>query len=149
MPHLSLLSPTGPLTVFEDAGALVAVEWGRADKGAETPLLVEARRQLNQYFDRERQVFDLPLAPQGTEFQRAVWAEMSKIPYGAMATYGELAKTLHSAARAVGGACGKNPIPIIIPCHRVLGQGGRMTGFSGGDGISTKSALLQLEGTII
>ncbi len=145
MDHLSLQSPTGPLTVFEEAGKIIVVEWGRAKGGSETPLLLEAKNQLTDYFAGDRQSFDLPLKPEGTEFQQAVWQQMLAIPYGETKTYGDLAQSLKSAARAVGGACGKNPIPIIIPCHRVMGANGKLTGFSGGEGISTKQALLRLE----
>ena len=98
------------------------------------------------YFDGKLTTFDLPLALQGTTFQKNVWREMQKIPYGQVQTYGDISGTLNSAARAVGGACGKNPIPIIIPCHRVIGGGGKMTGFSGGEGVETKIQLLTLEG---
>jgi len=145
MPHLSMTSPLGALTIFEDEGAIVALEWGRADNASSTPLLEKAKAQLNDYFDGKRTTFDLPLSPRGTPFQRSVWKQLSKIPFGAARTYGEVAKSVHSAPRAVGGACGKNPIPIIIPCHRVLGQGGKLTGYSGGDGVKSKQALLRLE----
>ncbi|MBT3550483.1 MAG: methylated-DNA--[protein]-cysteine S-methyltransferase [Rhodospirillaceae bacterium] len=146
MAHLSMHSPLGQLTIFEDQGSIVALDFGRAVGPSETPLLLQARDQLDAYFGRERQDFDLPLAPQGSEFQRAVWDQMCTIPYGAAATYGDIAGALNSAARAVGGACGANPIPVIIPCHRVIGASGRMTGYSGGEGIETKLALLRLEG---
>ena len=153
MPHLAMHGPLGPLTIFEDSGAIVALEFGRgaggSGGGAETPLLDQARRQLDEYFDRGRRQFDLPLAPQGSKFQRAVWDQMRSIAYGETLTYGAIARRLGSAARAVGGACGANPIPIIIPCHRVLGAGGKMTGYSGGEGIETKLALLRLEGYTI
>jgi len=146
MAYLSMHSPIGPLTLFEDAGAIVSIDWGRAPEPSETPLLAAARDQLNAYFDGRLRTFDLPLRPAGTPFQRAVWALMQRIPYGATRTYGDLAHALDTAPRAVGGACGRNPIPIIIPCHRVLGAGGSMTGYSGGAGIATKQALLSLEG---
>jgi methylated-DNA-[protein]-cysteine S-methyltransferase len=146
MAHVSMPSPVGPLTLFEDTGALISVDWGRVPAPSETPLLIEARDQLNAYFDARLRDFDLPLRPAGTPFQRAVWALMQDIPYGATRTYGDFARALRTAPRPVGGACGRNPIPIIIPCHRVLGAGGRMTGYSGGAGIATKQALLRLEG---
>jgi methylated-DNA-[protein]-cysteine S-methyltransferase len=146
MAHLSMHSPLGPLSIFEDHGAIVALDFGRTVGTSETPLLLQARDQLDAYFDRERQAFELPLAPRGSDFQRAVWDQMCLIPYGAATTYGDIASALNSAARAVGGACGANPIPIIIPCHRVIGASGRMTGYSGGEGIETKLALLRLEG---
>jgi len=145
MNFISMLSPTGPLTLFEDTGKIIAVEWGQAKGGIATPLLTETKKQLREYFARERKTFELPLNPIGTKFQKAVWQQMLKIPYGETKTYGDLATTLKSAARAVGGACGKNPIPIIIPCHRVMGANGKLTGFSGGAGVETKEALLRLE----
>jgi methylated-DNA-[protein]-cysteine S-methyltransferase len=146
MAHISMHSPLGPLTIFEEEDTIVALDFGRAPGTSETQLLLQARDQLDAYFDRTRKAFQLPLAPTGTEFQRAVWDQMCVIPYGAAATYGDIARNLGSAARAVGGACGANPIPIIIPCHRVVGAAGRMTGYSGGEGIETKLALLRLEG---
>jgi len=147
--YVSLASPLGSLTVFEDAEAIVAIEWGRAGNERPSPLLKEAKRQLDAYFDRRLTRFELPLAPAGSRFQRAVWDRMRAIPYGEARTYGELAEALGGVARAVGGACGKNPIPIIIPCHRVVGQGGRLGGYSGGDGPATKRALLKLEGYLL
>ena len=146
MPHLSINSPLGPLTVFEEAGALVALDFGRAPDGGASPLLDEAAVQLEAFFDGKRRAFRLPLAPAGSAFQRAVWAAIEGIPYGETRTYGEIARQLASAARAVGAACAANPIPIVIPCHRVLGAAGRLTGYSGGEGPETKRALLVLEG---
>ena len=106
---------------------------------------VEACRQLAAYFAGERQTFDLPLKPNGTEFQLQVLEELQKIPYGTTASYGEIAQRIGrpKAVRAVGAANGRNPLPIIIPCHRVIGSSGDMTGFGGG--IPTKEALLRLE----
>lgn len=147
--YVSLATPLGFLTVFEAADAVVAVEWGRTGKARPSPLLMEAKRQLDAYFDRRLKRFELPLAPAGSRFQRAVWDCMRAIPYGEARTYGELAKSLASVARAVGGACGRNPVPIIIPCHRVVGQGGRLGGYSGGDGLATKRALLAFEGYLL
>ena len=92
---------------------------------------------------------DLPLAAHGTDFQKRVWAAMSEIPYGETATYGGLATMLDSGPRAVGMACGRNPIPIVVPCHRVLASGGREGGFSGGSGLPTKRQLLAIEGTVL
>lgn len=147
--YLSLASPLGFLTVFEDADAVVALEWGRVDEARPSKLLGDAKRQLDAYFDGRLKRFELPLAPAGSRFQLAVWDRMRAIPYGEARTYGELAKSLGNVARAVGGACGRNPIPIIIPCHRVVGQGGRLGGYSGGDGAATKRALLALEGYLL
>lgn len=148
MAHIRLNSPLGPLTVFEAAGAVVALEWGRAAEGAETLLLTEARQQLDAYFDGRLTRFDLPLRPAGTAFQKSVWALMVEIPFGAVRAYGDLAGDLGSAPRAVGGACGRNPIPIVIPCHRVVGAGGGLGGYSGPGGVDTKAALLRLEGAV-
>lgn len=103
---------------------------------------------MSAYFDGKLEKFNLPLAPAGTEFQRGVWQAMTQIPYGQTQTYGDLAADSGSLARAVGGACGKNPIPIIIPCHRVMGGGGKLTGFSGGAGPESKVFLLKLEGAM-
>ena len=150
MPHLSFNSPFGPLTVFEDRDAVVAVEWGRAGRSdPSSSLLEEAHRQLDTYFDGRLKVFNLSLHPAGSAFQRAVWDQMLRIPYGRTRTYGDIADALMSAPRAVGSACATNPIPIIVPCHRVVGAGGRMTGYSGGQEIETKIQLLRLEGCLI
>lgn len=145
--HLSFNAPIGPLTVFAEQGALIVIEAGRVPgPGSDDPLLIEARRQLDAYFDGKLTDFDLPLNPGGTTRQREVWAAMAKIPYGETRTYGALAKDVGSVARAVGGACGANPLPIAIPCHRVLGAGGAIGGYSFADGPDTKRRLLALEG---
>lgn len=144
--HVSMNSPVGPLTLFEEAGALIVLEWGRVPAANPSPLLAEATRQLTAYFDGHLRDFDLPLNPAGTEFQQRVWTAMRNIPYGATETYGDLAKRVDGVARAVGGACGANPLPILIPCHRVTGAGGRLTGYSAGEGVETKRNLLRLEG---
>jgi len=146
MAHLSINSPVGPLTLFEEDHAIVALEWGRAGNPEPTALLEKAQAQLNEYFDTKRDVFDLPLAPIGSDFQNAVWGRLSRIPYGRTQTYGEVASAIGSAPRAVGGACGHNPIPIIIPCHRVVYTGGQLGGFSAFAGLETKRTLLRLEG---
>ncbi|MZR29790.1 methylated-DNA--[protein]-cysteine S-methyltransferase [Sneathiella litorea] len=147
MAQLSLHSPVGDLTVTEEEGKIISLDWGWVPEKwqASTPLLERAIDQLNRYFDGEIGDFDLPVAPPGTEFQKKVWAEMLKIPSGQIKTYGEIAKTLNSAAQPVGTACGANPIPIIIPCHRILAAGGKMGGYSGDGGLETKKALLRLE----
>lgn len=146
MPYLSIATPLGPVTVFEEDGAIVVVEFGRAPGGEETPLLSHARAQLDAYFDGQFRRFSLPLRPKGSEFHQRAWGALCAIPYGETRTYGDIARMIGSTARAVGGACAANPIPIFIPCHRVIGTGGRMTGYSGGEGIETKLALLRLEG---
>ena len=141
-------SPLGSLTVSERGGAIVALDWYRERPTAPTPLLRRAALQLAEYFAGQRRAFDLPLAPQGSEFQQMVWHRMAKIPYGHVMTYGELAQAVGSAPRAVGGACGRNPIAIIIPCHRVVGGSGALTGYSGAGGVHTKQILLELEGAL-
>jgi len=146
MPRLTVDSPLGPLLVTEEDGAITQIAWlGDGEGGTdETEVLVEARRQLDEYFAGDRSVFDLPLAPNGTEFEKKVWDQLLAIPYGEVKQYGDVARAIGGIARAVGGACGSNPIPIVIPCHRVVGQGG-LTGFSGGLGVDTEKALLDLE----
>lgn len=148
MPALAFTSPVGPLAIFEFDGAIVALDWGWPPESEETTLLVRARDQLEAYFARELKVFDLPLAPSGTPFQRKVWEALSRIPFGSVRTYGELAAELNTAPRALGGACGRNPIPVIVPCHRVLAANRAMGGYSGMDGIETKRVLLELEGAL-
>jgi methylated-DNA-[protein]-cysteine S-methyltransferase len=146
VPHLTLHSPLGELTVFEEDGSIIALEWGRgAGAGTATPLLAAAKRQLDAYFDDPAAPFDLPLAPAGTPFRRRVWQAMREIPAGQVLSYGAIAERLGSSARAVGGACGANPIPIIIPCHRVVGAARALGGYSGGEGPDTKRYLLAHE----
>ena len=146
MPQLSMHSPVGDLTLTEEDGALVAIDWGWSPIQAETPLLHRAKAQLEEYFDGTRRSFDLLLAPAGTAFQKSVWRTMQAIPAGSTRTYGDLAEDLRSAPRAVGQACGRNPLPIVIPCHRVLGSNGAIGGYSGEGGLDTKRDLLRLEG---
>jgi methylated-DNA-[protein]-cysteine S-methyltransferase len=147
MPSLAVPSPVGELTFEEAADKIVAIRWGGAPAGNGSPLLAEAARQLAAYFEGRLRDFDLPLAPEGTAFEGRVWAAMRAIPYGQTRSYGELASTTGSAPRAVGRACGKNPIPIVIPCHRVLGKGS-LGGYSGDGGLATKQRLLALEGAL-
>ncbi len=149
------LSPLGPLHLREAHDSITHLDWGPAVQtdllgdaeppNDDTPLLNRAVHQLNAYFFCGLRHFDLPLAPAGTAFQRAVWQQMQAIPYGQTRTYGEIARWLRSAPRAVGRACGRNPIPIVIPCHRVVASGG-LGGYSGDGGADTKHWLLQLEG---
>ena len=139
-------SPVGPLTITARDDVITAVDFGPG--GGPSPnggTLAEAARQLSEYFSGARRVFDLPLAPSGTPFRLRVWEAMQAIPYGETRSYGDLARVLDSAPRAIGGACGANPIPLIIPCHRVVGAGGALGGFSGGAGCDTKRQLLTLE----
>ena len=147
MISLSISSPVGNLVIEEREGAIVAIHWGNGSAGNGSPLLIEAAQQLDAYFAGQRRDFDLPLRPGGTDFEQRVWAAMQDIPYGQTRSYGDLAMDTHSAPRAVGRACGRNPIPIVIPCHRVLGTGW-MGGYSGAGGLGTKQTLLALEGAL-
>ncbi|MDX2143707.1 MAG: methylated-DNA--[protein]-cysteine S-methyltransferase [Rhodospirillaceae bacterium] len=149
MPQLSFHSPVGDITLTEEDGAIVSLDWGWAKDNHSTPFLRKAKDQVDRYFDGKLADFDLPVKPAGTAFQQRVWRAMCAIPYGRTKTYGDLAKSLRSVARAVGGACGANPIPIIIPCHRVLASNGGLGGYSGDGGLDTKAALLKLEGAML
>ena len=146
MPCLSIHSPLGPLTIVEDDDAIVALEWCWRREMTETSLLSFASDQLTNYFDGDLTKFTLPLAPSGTPFQRRVWASMERIPYGETKSYGGVADEIDSSPRAVGNACGQNPVPILIPCHRVVGKGGALVGYSGREGVETKRYLLEHEG---
>ncbi len=145
MTQLSFHSPLGDLTLSEDEGYVVSLDWGWSPLSEETSLLKKAKNQLDDYFDGLNPEFTIPLKAYGTEFQKRVWKVMSSISYGKTMTYGQVAAHIGSHPRAVSSACGRNPIPIIIPCHRVMGSGGKLTGFSGGEGIETKKFLLELE----
>ena len=143
--YLSILSPVGWLTLFETSKKIIALEWGRAANCTETPTLKDAVRELVEYFNHERTSFTTPIKLTGTVFQKSVWKYIAEIPYGQTRTYGEIANEINSAARPVGSACGKNPIPLFVPCHRVIGANNKLTGFSGGLGVRTKQALLKHE----
>jgi methylated-DNA-[protein]-cysteine S-methyltransferase len=145
MPQLSLHTPLGEVTISEDGGVIVALDWGRGRDQEATPLLREACDQLQKYFDGKRMSFDLPLAPEGSDFQKRVWAALCAIPPGETRSYADIARTIGSAPRAVGGANGANPIPLFIPCHRVIAADGSLGGYSGGDGPATKLYLLDHE----
>lgn len=150
MSTITTNTPVGPLTLFEEDGNIIAVEWGWPPESDEkpAPVLERARDQIEAYFDGTLKAFDLPLAPMGTPFQQKVWQALSRIPFGTTRTYGELAKELGTAPRALGGACGRNPLPIIIPCHRVLAGNRAIGGYSGLDGVDSKRFLLKLEGVL-
>lgn len=161
MPALTIESPVGPLRLVAEGDALVALRFLDADDladsplggavdgledGADAPVLAEAAAQLAAYFAGDRHDFDLPLAPLGTEFQHRVWAALRRIGFGATATYGEIARAIGltpAASRAVGLANGRNPLPIVVPCHRVIGANGTLTGYAGG--LERKRILLDLE----
>ena len=150
MSYLTLHTPLGELTVFEEEGAIVALEFGRAQAPdgmpRPSPLLREAAAQLQDYFDGERTAFDLPLAPQGTPFRRQVWDALRRIPPGETRSYIDIAREIGCRSpRAIGQANGSNPLPILIPCHRVVAADGSLGGYSGGEGAATKRYLLALE----
>ena len=145
MTKISLNTKIGPVSIEERDEKIVRVGWSEvAPERAVSPVLENAVDQLKAYFAEQLSEFDLPLAPLGSPFQQRVWSAMCEIPHGETWTYGQLAARADTAPRAVGSACGANPIPIIIPCHRVLAANGR-GGYSGRGGLKTKSALLDLE----
>ncbi|MGH7103724.1 MAG: methylated-DNA--[protein]-cysteine S-methyltransferase [Acetobacteraceae bacterium] len=137
-------TPLGLMTLGEEGGAIVALSWGNAREQRETALLRRAWSLLARYFTGEREAFDLPLRPAGTAFERSVWAVLRTIPWGERWTYGEVARLAGGSPRAVGRAVGSNPIPIMIPCHRVVAADG-LGGFSAPGGVATKRALLARE----
>ena len=154
MNYCYLESPIGTLLIAGDAETIRQIHFPKDGKPAppqrnwiesQRGPVAEAVRQLKEYFAGRRVDFELPLAPDGTEFQRTVWSRLQEIPYGETISYGELAKRVGNpkASRAVGAANGSNPIPIVIPCHRVIGSNGKLTGFGGG--LPTKERLLALE----
>ncbi|EPX80667.1 Methylated-DNA--protein-cysteine methyltransferase [Litoreibacter arenae DSM 19593] len=138
-------SPVGPLSLTERDGAIVSLDWDRSGSNVAEGVLGDAVSQLKAYFAGDRQAFDLPLKPQGSEFQQKFYAALCAIPYGETRTYGDLADALGVSAQAIGQACGANPIAILIPCHRVLAANG-LGGYSGAGGVEAKVALLKLEG---
>ncbi|MCJ9429872.1 methylated-DNA--[protein]-cysteine S-methyltransferase [Kordiimonas marina] len=148
MSQISMHTPVIDITLTELEGAIIAVDWGWSPFQEPTPLLREAKRQIDLYFDGELTEFDLPINPMGTKHQEKVWQAMCQIPYGETRTYGELAKEIGSSAQAVGSACGRNPLPILVPCHRVIASAGKLGGYSGEGGLQTKRALLVLEGAL-
>lgn len=152
-----LTTQLGTVRLFASEQALLALIFDPPAPGASFPspgspsshpiadILRRAERQLSEYFEGQRQTFDLPLAPQGTRFQQQVWNQLLRVPYGQTLSYGELAQRVGNprASRAVGSANGKNPLPIIIPCHRIVGANGSLTGYS--CGLPRKKYLLDLE----
>jgi methylated-DNA-[protein]-cysteine S-methyltransferase len=151
-------SPLGKMRIASKSGAIFAIgfpgqkhdvekqaDWRRDD---DAPELVAARTQLAEYFAGKRRDFDLPLAPQGSDFQQRVWDALLRVGYGRTSTYGALARALArpAAARAVGAAVGRNPIAIVVPCHRIIGADGSLTGYAGG--LDRKTSLLALEGVL-
>jgi methylated-DNA-[protein]-cysteine S-methyltransferase len=150
-------SPVGPLVLAASDEGLHGIEFQPSHhpvardgdwREGDHPLLRQAATELGEYFTGARRIFDLPLAPHGTTFQQAVWRMLATIPYGATLSYTELASRVGrpAAVRAVGAANGRNPLPIVLPCHRVIGANGSLTGFGGG--LPTKRFLLELEGAL-
>lgn len=146
MPAFTMQSPIGLLTIEETDGAITALRFGgETVSPPPTPLLQRAAQQLTEYFAARRRRFDLPLRPQGTAFQQAAWSALCDIPYGQTRTYAQQAAAIGrpKACRAVGMANHRNPLPLFIPCHRVIGAGGKLTGYAGG--LAVKRFLLELE----
>ena len=146
MPAFTMQSPIGLLTIEETDGAITALRFGgETVSPPPTPLLQRAAQQLTEYFAARRRRFDLPLRPQGTVFQQAAWSALCDIPYGQTRTYAQQAAAIGNpkACRAVGMANHRNPLPLFIPCHRVIGAGGKLTGYAGG--LAVKRFLLELE----
>lgn len=150
--YTELPTMAGLLRIVEENDAIVQIQFEQEQKTVgdaalqDTPLLLEAKRQLEEYFAGLRAGFSLPLNPQGTAFQKKVWQQLEAIPYGQTRTYGQIAAAVGqpTASRAVGGANHNNPIAIVIPCHRVIGTNGKLTGYAGG--LDIKEKLLRLEG---
>jgi len=141
-------TPVGRICIGEENGVITRVTWSKIPQEyilEETELILNCKRQLEEYFTGKRKTFDLPLAPKGTEFQQKVWKALQEIPYGETRTYGEIAAAIGNpkAARAVGMANNKNPIGILVPCHRVVGANGKLVGYAGG--MEKKEFLLELE----
>lgn len=151
-----LKTPVGKLKIVASDEGLVAILWEEEKSGRvklseltdcpKHPLIVSTETQLNEYFAKKRTSFDLPLSPLGTSFQKKVWSQLRKIPFGETISYGELARRMGNpkSSRAVGAANGKNPLSIVVPCHRVIGADGKLTGFAGG--MEAKEILLCHEG---
>lgn len=143
-------SPVGLLTLSAGKSALLSIDFGdtRTSGDISNPILEQAARELSEYFAGERKKFDVPLSPAGTDFQKKVWAALETIPYGETVTYGDIAAKIGKpgAAIAVGQANSRNPIPILIPCHRVIGANGKLVGYTGG--MHIKETLLTIEGSL-
>lgn len=151
--HFCVDTPIGVLTLVEERDAITQLHFGDFFCGVaeqrESPLLQEAARQLTAYFQGQLRDFSLPLRPEGTAFQRSVWEQLQRIPYGQTCSYGDIARACGNpkASRAVGMANNRNPISIIIPCHRVIGANGKLVGYGGG--LDIKIRLLELEKTTL
>ncbi|GBQ24346.1 O6-methylguanine-DNA methyltransferase [Acetobacter estunensis NRIC 0472] len=145
MPQLSLHSPLGPLTLTEEDGAIISLDWGWGRDQTETPLLCQARDWLDAWFDTPKGQFPFALAPFGTAYQKKVWDALLRIPASETRTYAQIAAEVGGSPRSVGQAVGRNPVPILIPCHRVVAASG-LGGYSGDGGVDDKVWLLELEG---
>ncbi len=150
MNKLVVSTPLGKLALIQEGGKITRLFLQAAQAPTdiiekETPLLKQARQQLNEYFSAQRRLFDIPLEAAGSTFEKQVWHLLQTIPYGKTCSYADIARLLGKpgAARAVGGACHRNPLPIFIPCHRVIGSRGKLTGYAGG--LQNKQQLLDLE----
>ncbi|GLQ36096.1 methylated-DNA--protein-cysteine methyltransferase [Amylibacter marinus] len=141
----TVLTPLGQLAITEQGGAITHLNWRGQNAGTRSDVLKEALAQVSAFFDRRLENFDLPLAPDVTEFQAQVLDQINGIKFGHTRTYGQIADEVGGAAQAVGNACGANPIPLIIPCHRVLGAD-TLGGYSGAGGVETKVWFLKFEG---
>ena len=140
---ISFVSLLGPITIFEEGGKIVSLLFSYSEHSDSSPLLEKAKEEIEEYFHGKRKTFDLPLDAKGTEFQKRVWKELLDIRYGETLSYGEIGDRIGTKAyRAIGNACGKNPIPILIPCHRVVGKD-NIGGFS--LGLDLKRKLLDIE----
>ena len=150
MPARLMDTPAGPVLIVESGGRVAEIRFasGREPDRDDTPLLRHAETQITEYFEAGRRQFDLPLAPASTAFQARVRKAMQDIPYGQTRSYGELAHSAGGAPRAIGQACGANPLPLVVPCHRVVAANG-LGGYSGGSGLATKRLLLALEANAI
>ena len=153
LPQLSLHTPVGAITVSAEDEAIVALDWGWGRDQEPTPALLRARHWLQSYFDGVTTPMDLPLRPFGTSYRQRVWRQVCEIPPGAVWSYRQVAEAAGGSPRSVGMAMASNPIPLLIPCHRVLGHGagGRFSlgGYSGGEGVETKRFLLNLEARMV
>ena len=149
---ITFKSPIGLIRVFESNGKVTSIDLavgGSKETSSTNPTLIQAKKEIDSYFAGSLTKFTLPVdLTKGTPFQRAVWQEINKLKFGQVKTYADIARAIGKplAARAVGGAVGSNPIPLVVGCHRVLGASGKITGYSGGKGLPTKRILLKLEG---
>lgn len=146
MEYTTVQTPVGPLWVNVNAGSVTSLGWAKPVGGTPANAQFGVVDELKDYFNKTLQHFDSKVKLNGTPFQQKVWNAIAKIPYGQVATYADIARRIGSHPRAVARACGQNPVPLIVPCHRVVASDGKLCGYSGGQGIATKITLLQMEG---